>query len=550
MKVVNRIARGAWMLGAFGLVVGLYACAAPDAQPNHTMPKPDGGDAGSASGGAGGGGGGSGGSGGNEPPTEPLAGVPQWAQGFGGPADQRAYDLAYSSKLGGVAATIGFYQAVVLPGGTTFTVPSSAPGLAVAKFGTATGTTEWAKNVECTSTINRSVVSVDGDGNVIVAGGFNGTMTIGMDDMSMPIATTNASNFDAFIAKYDATGKPLWVRSFGEFKFEVITDVATDKQGNIIVVGVTEGSAYEFGKTSGMSPVIPAPFTNDQNKDDLFVAKFDPAGNAIWAKRFGTAGGRNDGEGIGSLFDPIITVAVSQLDDSILVGGSFSQEMLLAVEKDVARGKDDGFVAAFDTGGNRLWHVTFGDDNSMQRVRNVAFTSKGEALFTGSFQGMIDVGGTKLTSYKASEDLIVGKLDKDGKPVWVNGYGLMGKQQGTDILVDAKDQPIVFGTFNGAIDFAKDGGSIVDTNVSELDKTDLFIAKFGLSGNPFWARAYGDVSALNADNQDTGGAVLAKDGDTNIAIIAGMNRASMDIKPLAPLTTAQIEDAFLIAVTY
>lgn len=550
MKAVNRIARGAWMLGAFGLVVGMYACAAPDAEPGRRPPMPDGGDAGSASGGAGGGSGGTGGSGGSEPLTEPLAGIPQWAKGFGGPADQRAYDLAYSSKLAGVAATIGFYQAVVLPGGTTFTVPTSAPGLAVAKFGTTSGVTDWAKNLECTSTVHRSVVGIDGDGNVVVAGGFNGTMTIGMDDMNMPIATTNASNYDAFIAKYDSMGKPLWVRSFGEFKYEIITDVATDKQGNIIVVGVTEGAAYEFGKTSGMSPVIPPPFTGDQNKDDLFVAKFDPAGNAIWAKRFGTAGARSDAEGIGSLFDPIISVAVSQKDDSILIGGSFSLELLLATDKDIARGKDDGFVAAFDADGNRLWHVTFGDDNSMQRVRNVAFTSTGEALFTGSFQGMIDVGGVKLTSYKASEDLLVGKLDKMGTPVWVNGYGLMGKQQGTDILVDAKDQPIVFGTFNGAIDFAKDGGSVVDTNVSELDKTDLFLAKFGLSGNPFWARAYGDVSAMTADNQDTGGAVLAKDGDKDIAILAGMNRGSMDIKPLAPLTTAQIEDAFLMSVTY
>lgn len=544
MSGVNRIARGAWMLSALGLLVGAYACAAPDAKPGRATPADGGIDATSGSGGDGGGGSGAGGQD-AEPPKEPVAGVPLWAKGYGstGNVDQRAFDVALGPTPDSVVATMWFYQSTLGLDPVGMYTATNTSDVVVAKFGISDkGTPEWARHIKSDGGVIRSVVEVDAKGNTIVAGGFYGFLTI---DALMP---PKGINFDAYFAKFNSAGEPVWVQTFGDDNHQIITDVAIDGSGNIIVVGVTEGAAYKFGMTSVGGELSPPPIDSmAPTKDDLFVAKFDPDGKIIWANRFGTAGNRNDGPQLGEWHDPVVTVAAST-SGAIIVGGAFSQSATFGATKVTAKGTDDGFVTKLDADGNTLWHVTFGNTSRVQRVRSVAFTSTDEVLFVGSVHGKVDIDGVELQSYQDSEDALVAKLSKDGKVVWANGYGLLGKQQATTVLLDGKDQPIVFGTFVGAIDFAKNGGAIVDTTVGNA--TDLFMAKFSASGTPFWARRYGDIDSVGVDNQDMGGATLAKDGDKDVAIVAGMNRSSMDLTPLPPLKTAGYEDVFLMSVTY
>ncbi len=546
MSGVNRIARGAWMLSALGLLVGAYACAAPDAEPGRKMPIADGGiDATSGSGGDGGSGSGAGGQD-AEPPKEPLAGVPVWAKGFGsaGNYDQRAFDVALGPTPDSVVATMWFYQSSIGIDPVGMFTATNTSDVVLANFAIADGTAKWARHIKSDGGVIRSVVEVDAKGNTVVAGGFYGTMTI--DGAASP---PKGVNYDAYFAKFNSAGEPVWVQTFGENLNQIILDMAIDGDGNIIVVGVTEGGTYKFGTTSAGVDKTPSPVdTVNPNKDDLFVAKYDPDGFILWASRFGMPGNHNDAPGLGEWYDPIITVAASRTDGSILVGGGFSQSATFGATKVNAKGNEDGFVTKLDADGMTQWHVTFGTTSFVQRVRGVAFTSKGEAVLTGSLQGKIDVDGVELQSYQDSDDVLVAKLDAAGKVVWAQSYGLLGKQVGTTILVDTKDQPVVFGTFVGAIDFAKNGGAVVDTAVGWA--RDIFMAKFSASGMPYWARRFGDVDSMGIDNQDMGGATLAKDGDKNVAIVCGMNRSSMDLTPLQPLNTAGIEDAFLMSVTY
>lgn len=74
-------------------------------------------------------------------------------------------------------------------------------------------------------------VSADALGNVYITGRTNG-------DLGGP----NAGGFDVFVGKYDATGNLQWARQLGTTGFDFGTGVSTDRVGNVYITGYTSGS--------------------------------------------------------------------------------------------------------------------------------------------------------------------------------------------------------------------------------------------------------------------------------------------------------------------
>ncbi|MFT3774424.1 MAG: DUF4215 domain-containing protein [Minicystis sp.] len=98
-----------------------------------------------------------------------------------------------------------------------------------------------------------NAVAVDPSGNVVVAG----VRVVGQ--------TT-----DAVVAKYDSSGTQLWVQTYngGVNGDDVAYGVATDAQGNIVVVGYETAAGYVT-----------------DNKD-IWIRKYDPNGAVIWTKTY------------------------------------------------------------------------------------------------------------------------------------------------------------------------------------------------------------------------------------------------------------------------
>jgi uncharacterized delta-60 repeat protein len=96
-------------------------------------------------------------------------------------------------------------------------------------------------------------VTVDSAGNAIVAG-----------------ARVVGQTTDAVVAKYDPTGKQLWLQTYdgGVNGDDAANSVAVDAQGNIIVAGsVTEAGVATDNK-------------------DMWIRKYDPSGNVLWTKAY------------------------------------------------------------------------------------------------------------------------------------------------------------------------------------------------------------------------------------------------------------------------
>src|SRR5206468_12013956 len=117
---------------------------------------------------------------------------------------------------------------------------------------------------------------------------------------------------------------------------------------------------------------------------DVFLAKLDPNGIAIWSKRFGDL--ENEQEPFGVTTDR---------SNNVLLTGRFKGAMDFGGGPLASAGQDDGFLAKFDPAGGHLWSRSFGDTGS-QRGQAVAAEANNEILLVGSTRGTVDCGGGPL----------------------------------------------------------------------------------------------------------------------------------------------------------
>lgn len=141
----------------------------------------------------------------------------------------------------------------------------------VAKLHYLSGDHIWSKRFGDANIQKFSRVAVDGSGNVLVAGTFEGTVDFGGGPL------TSAGYADIFVTKFNADGNHLWSQSFGDtLADETCWGVAVDGLGNVLATGLFGGN-INFGghqlTSAGLS--------------DVFVTKFNADGNHLWSQRFG-----------------------------------------------------------------------------------------------------------------------------------------------------------------------------------------------------------------------------------------------------------------------
>jgi hypothetical protein len=516
-------------------VWGAWSCAAPDAQPSpekpNNLPDATDSDASDAS----------------ETPLEPIAGDPTWRVGFGEATnDQKLFDIAFDPISNSIVSTLGYITAITIPGvngempflsGLDPAVSITVQNILVVKQDPVSHAATWAVPIRAGAEIVRSTVDVDVQGNVIVAGGFIGQLEIGA------LTANAAGSYDAYVAKFDPAGQPLWLRRFGAVAEDYITDVAVDGDGNIVVVGFAASSSFDFGNNNAPPNVT---------SKDLFIAKFDGMGNVLWAQRPGAAGA-TDILGNNNWREPTATVEVSRVDGSIVMGGIHGGSLNFPPLPVPAVATEDGFVVKLDKDGTGLWQLAFGSLNSKQRVRSVSIGTDGDVALVGSFQGNVMVGTETLTSFKGTEDLLVAKLDDKGVPRWVKHFGSLGDQWGTKVLLDEKGRLFVGGSFTGSIDFFGGGALTNTTKEMPYTPTDIFVAKFKEDGTALWAHAWGDADpkALVGIQTIEGGVFWKNDKAEPFVFFGGINSGLIDFDGKVQfLKSTGFEDAYLMSITY
>ena len=137
----------------------------------------------------------------------------------------------------------------------------------------------WAKSLGSGSNEEGSGVAVDATGNVYTTGYFTGS---GDFDPGAGVTTlTSAGSTDVYISKLDALGNFVWALRLGGTGPQSGTDITLDNSGNVYVVG-------NFNNTIDVDPGAAVVNITSLGSQDVFIAKYDPAGNYLWSKRFGS----------------------------------------------------------------------------------------------------------------------------------------------------------------------------------------------------------------------------------------------------------------------
>lgn len=247
---------------------------------------------------------------------------------------------------------------------------------------------------------------------------------------------------------------------------EAVQDLALDGAGNTCVVGVFFGTT-DFDPGPGTYELTPEP------GGDLFAAKYDPAGNLLWAQRM---------DGSAPNFGPEIAAGS---DGSVYVVGSFAGSADFGATTLTSLGDTDAFVTKIDADGNIVWANRFGGANA-DWGNDVAVDGNGNVYVIAETR----------TASNGNPDAFVAKMDSSGSVQWSNAIGASsaaapakgkpapaGWARGFKITVDAAGDVYATGRMGGTVDFDPSSGTTALAGSA-------FVTKFSTGGNHVWARTF------------------------------------------------------------
>jgi len=263
------------------------------------------------------------------------------------------------------------------------------------------------------------------------------------------------------------TPKYEWARNMGGSLNTVGASVAVDNLGNVYTAGTYDGTS-DFDPNN-----LSTAFLTSNGKEDIFITKFNSAGEFIWAKSIG-----------GSGTDLVHQLKLDGAGSPYLIG---SYEATVDFDPNTsgtqnltAEGAADIFVVKLDVMGNYLWAKSFGgatDD------KGIALDIKGpDLVITGYFTDTINFNPSLPAakhSCKGGADVFITKLTLSGAYVWSKSIGGVSDEEGKSINLDNRGNLLVAGFFNGSVDFDPNLGTYFRAADAARDAYVLKLTKDG-----------------------------------------------------------------------
>ncbi len=196
--------------------------------------------------------------------------------------DVAAYPDGSSVVIGELNGTAVFGAGEA--GETTLSSAAASRDVFVARY-RLDGTLVWARLFGDVDSENAGGVDVLADGGALITGSFAGTVTFGAGDPG-ETTLTSAGGADVVLVRLDSMGRVVWARRAGGASGETGYAVAALPDASSFVVGRYGNMAATFGPGEACARTL-SPFASGASTSDLFVARYDPSGALVWARRGG-----------------------------------------------------------------------------------------------------------------------------------------------------------------------------------------------------------------------------------------------------------------------
>ena len=354
----------------------------------------------------------------------------------------------------GVAADAAGH--VVVTGYTLKALESSEQSSSDAFVAAYSGSGEllWTAELATPASDAAAGVSLDTAGNALVAGDTSGAL----EGAALGFG-------DAYVAKYSPGGELAWVRQLGTAAPDEATGVSADADGNVLVAGFTRGVLE--GSRAGTDL-------------DAWIAKYSPAGEALWVRQLGSSVGSDDA----------LAGVSTDADGNVLVAGrSFG-----ALEGE-SLGSSDAFVAKLSGAGALLWIRQLGtaDYDAAESVRADA---DGNVFIAGQLAGSF-AGGPGVV---IPGQPFVAKYSPSGEQLWLSALEAGAIGSVSSVALDGGDAVIAGytsadwgapnqGSFDSFVARVSADGEllgVLETGTPQLDRA-TSVSVDG-AGDVFWSR--------------------------------------------------------------
>ncbi len=416
-----------------------------------------------------------------------------WGNTFGGTQTDETFAVEIDYNNGSNSIEVGYFTGLASFNGTNLG-SAGFSDIFITKHAP-NGNFLWVKQLGGSGEERAVSVSLDANGNIFITGHFWGSFEFG------GTTYTSFGQEDAFIAKLDPAGNPIWFVQEGGSSSDLAFSIEVDINGNPVITGEFNGVST-FGAT-----VLTAV------QEDVFIAKYNGAtGNMIWVQQ-GTADFSD--RGIAVCTDENANVYVTgQFSDTITFDQTHDYNLFNGV-----------YVIKFDPAGNELWFrviagglTNIAYDITADHTGNIYLTGD----FTGGLQFLAPINESLINPHYYK--IFVAKLTTGGNFVWAKADG--SDNEITSRAIDVRGTQVgITGHFKCTFDeYAELYGDGVFNSVGYWD---CFATCFDPAGNRQWARQW-----ASSKNDKATGIVIDNAG---VFLLSGSTNKNLIIPmPLAP----------------
>ncbi len=391
-----------------------------------------------------------------------------WADMLSGPLIDESFSIA-SDDAGNCYVT-GIFNGTAVIGDTSLTA-RGATDIFLIKYDPS-GERIWIRQAGGREDDDSYAVHISADGYCYLTGSFADTAYFEND--TLICFDDNIYYFDIFLAKYTLDGDLIWVTRAGEAFWDEAFGICTDTSGDIFITGSYWGTArfdnftlsglYGMGATDGF---------------DIFIAKYDSAGHALWANRMVERGWDR---GSDVVTDPAGNCYVTGGFQTALLFGGFGGPSLTVTG---GSGDEDIFLVKYDPDGNFIWKTSAGSIG-FDQARAVTLDDHKDIYLTGVFSDTAAFDSAHQILSNGFIDLFLAKYDSNGQVLWVRGAGGAGDDGANDVITDGLGNVYICGYFSGTALF----GDL------QIEGGGQFIAKYDAEGRIRWVKQIDETDNL------------------------------------------------------
>lgn len=224
--------------------------------------------------------------------------------------------------------------------------------------------------------------------------------------------TGSAGTNSILLVKYDSQGEQQWIRQTAAGIVGGAGDIAVDRQGNAYLAGVTGIYLTREGKFPALEGEVSA------GVSDVYIMKYDSAGQRIWADQFGLSG-----------YD---------MASGVTTDASGNAYLLYTLHKPGAQ--RDAYLVKYDAQGEAQWRHAIAPFQKAG-VQAIAIDKRGDIYVAGNHP---PASGWYRGAAAGPAPWLL-KLDADGEQRWLYDFASERDDQLTGFALDTRGNAYLAG---------------------------------------------------------------------------------------------------------